>query len=165
MTTMAVNMDNDWINAKKRDWKRLNMASAKSNTEKSIVAVTKGTREEAKKVIREGLGLIGGINSVIKKGDTVLFKPNMGYPPPPDMPPWTNNTDVLVLTALTELCLEAGAKKVITGDGCAHGVKARYLFPATGVQEAIEKAGGEISYFDEEPYLTREVPCGILLKE
>lgn len=141
------------------------MASAKSNTEKSIVAITKGTREEAKKVIREGLELMGGINSLVKKGDTVLLKPNMGYPPPPDMPPWTNNTDVLVLTALTELCLEAGAKKVITGDGCAHGVKARYLFPATGVQEAIEKVGGEISYFDEEPYLTREVPGGILLKE
>lgn len=141
------------------------MADKKSKRRKSIVAITKGTRKRAKKVIQEGLKLIGGLSSIVKKGDTVLLKPNMGYPPPPGMPHWTNNTDVLVLTALTELCFEAGAKRVITGDGCSHGIKASYLFPATGVQKAIEKIGGEISYFDEEPYLTRDVPGGILLKK
>lgn len=140
------------------------MGRSKSKTQ-AVVAITKGERWEAKKVIQEGLELLGGIGGIVKKGDTVLLKPNLGYPPPPGMPAWTNNTDVLVLVALTELCLEAGAKKVITGDGCSHGIRASYLFPATGVQAAIEKAGGKISYFDEEPYLTRKVPGGILLKK
>lgn len=137
----------------------------KKTETRSKVAITRGGRWEAKRVIKEGLDLIGGIDTVVKKGDTVLLKPNMGYPEPPGMPAWTCTTDVRVLTALTELCLEAGAKRVITGDGCAHGIKASYMFANTGVQQEIEKAGGEISYFDEEPFYTREVPGGILLKK
>ena len=141
------------------------MASAKTNTEKSVVAITRGGRWEAKKVIREGLDLIGGIGSIVNKGDTVLLKPNMGYPEAPGMPPWTCTTDVMALTALTELCLEAGAKRVVTGDGCAHDIKAEYMFRTTGVKEAVEKVGGEVSYFEDEPWVTREIPGGVLLKE
>jgi len=93
------------------------MKSAKPRTEKSVVAITRGERWEAKKVLQEGLELVGGIRSVVKKGDTVLLKPNQCYPPPPGLPPWTCTTDVMIQTALTELCLESGAKRVIVGDG------------------------------------------------
>lgn len=141
------------------------MKNANPKTEKSVVAITRGGRWEAKKVVQKGLDLIGGINSVVKKGDTVLLKPNMGYPEPPGMPPWTCLTDVVVLVALTELFLEAGAKRVITGDGCAHGIKGAYMFNASGYKQEIEKAGGEVSYFDEEPLQIREVPGGVLLKK
>ena len=54
----------------------------------------------------------------MKKGDVVLLKPNLGYVTPEGMPPWTCTTDYMVLAGLTELFLEAGAKRVITGDGC-----------------------------------------------
>jgi uncharacterized protein (DUF362 family) len=143
---------------------KANMKSAKSKTGKSVVAITKGERWEAKKVLREGLELIGGINSVFKKGDTVLIKPNMGYPAAPGLPQWTCTTDVMVQVALTELFLEAGAKRVIVGDSTGRR-RAAYQFQTSGVQEAVEKAGGEISYFDEEPHVTREIPGGVLLKK
>ncbi|MFC1977220.1 hypothetical protein ACFLWS_03015 [Chloroflexota bacterium] len=63
------------------------MKSAKPKAEKSVVAITRGGRWEAKKVVQKGLDLIGGVNSLVKKGDTVLLKPNMGYPERPGMPP------------------------------------------------------------------------------
>ena len=141
------------------------MQSAKPTTKKSVVAITKGGRWEAKKLIKESLDLIGGINTVVKKGDTVLLKPNLGYPEPPGMPPWTCTTDLLVLAALTELCFEAGAKRVVTGDGCAHDIEGSYMFQSTGIQEAVEKVGGEVIDFFEEPHLTVEVPGGILLRK
>ena len=141
------------------------MASAKAKTGKSVVAITKGGRWEAKKIIQEGLELIGGIKSVVKKGDVVILKPNLGYPEPPGMPPWTCTTDVVVITALTELCFEAGAKRVITADGAAHDIMGHYMFETTGVKEAVEKLGGEVLDFFEEPHITVDVPGGILLKK
>ena len=143
---------------------KVNMTSAKSKTAKSVVAITRGERWEAKKVLQEGLELVGGIRSVVKKGDTVLLKPNQCYPPPPGLPPWTCTTDVMIQTALTELCLESGAKRVIVGDGTGPW-QARYRFQTDGVVEAIEKVGGELSYFDEEPHIIREVPGGVLLRK
>lgn len=132
---------------------------------KSVVAITKGGRWEIKRLLKEGLDLIGGINTVVKKGDVVLLKPNLGYPEPEGMPPWTCTTDYMVLAALTELFLEAGAKRVITGDGPAHGITGEYMFKTTGVKEAVERVGGEVSYLDEEDYILRKVPGGVILRE
>jgi len=141
------------------------MSTSKTSGGKSAVAITKGGRQQAKKVVQEGLNLLGGVENFFKKGDTVLLKPNMGYPEAPGMPAWTCTTDVMVLTALTELCREAGAKRVIVGDAAAHFIKASYMFQSTGIEAAIKQAGGEISYFEDEPHETREIPDGILLKK
>ena len=143
---------------------RRTKATAKAN-QKSVVAITKGGRWEAKKLLAEGFELIGGIGTVVKEGDTVLLKPNLGYPPPEGMPSWTCLTDYRVLAALTELCLEAGAKRVITADGSVHGLSAMHLFEATGIKAAVEKAGGEVCALDEEDYLLRPVPKGTTMQE
>jgi uncharacterized protein (DUF362 family) len=137
----------------------------KKMEQKSVVAITKGGRWEAKRLLKEGLELIGGINTVVKRGDVVLLKPNLGYVTPEGKPPWTCTTDYMVLAGLTELFLEAGAKKVITGDGCGHWVDGEWQFRETGVKEAVEKAGGEVRYFDKEDYVLRKVPGGVLLRE
>ncbi len=138
---------------------------AKKATEKSVVAITQGGRWEAKKVLKDGFDLLGGIKNFVKKGDVVILKPNLGYPEPEGMPAWTCTTDVAVLVALTELCFEAGAKRVITGDAVAHEIKSSYMFESTGVKEGVEKVGGEVSYFEEEPNITVDIPGGILLKK
>jgi uncharacterized protein (DUF362 family) len=138
---------------------------SKKKNEKSIVAITKGGRWEAKSLLKEGFKLMGGINTVAKKGDVVLLKPNLGYVTPEGKPPWTCTTDYMVLAGLTELFLESGAKKVITGDGCGHWVDGEWQFKETGVKEAVEKAGGEVCYFDKVDYVLRKVPGGVLLKE
>lgn len=137
----------------------------KKREQKSVVAITQGGRWEAKRLLKEGLELIGGAKTVMKKGDVVLLKPNLGYVTPEGKPPWTCTTDYMVLAGLTELFLEAGAKKVITGEGCGHWVEGEWQFKETGVKEAVEKAGGEVSYFDKVDYVLREVPGGTLLRK
>lgn len=132
---------------------------------KSVVSIAKGARWEARKVLETSLSLLGGIESIITKGDVVLLKPNLGYPEAEGFPPWTCTTDCVVLEALTELFLEAGAKKVITGDGPAHGITGRHMLESTGVEAAVKKVGGEVRGLDEEDYLLRKIPGGVVLRE
>jgi uncharacterized protein (DUF362 family) len=70
-----------------------------------------------------------------------------------------------VLAALSELFLEAGAKKVVTAESPAHGITSEYMFKATGVKEAVEKVGGEVCYLDRAEYMLHKVPGGVILKE
>jgi uncharacterized protein (DUF362 family) len=128
------------------------------------VSIVKGGRWEARSLLKQGFDQLGGIKKFMKKGDVVLLKPNLGYVTPKGMPPWTCTTDYMVLAGLTELFLEAGAKRVISGDGCGHWVAGEYQFRETGVKEAVEKVGGEVVYFDQEEFVQRDVPGGVLLK-
>ena len=134
--------------------------NGKSAGEKSVVAISQGGRWEAKKLLMRCFEHLGGVASVVKRGDTVLLKPNLGYPEADGMPAWTCTTDYMVLAALTEIFLEAGAKRVITGDGPAHGITGEYMLENTGIKAAVEKVGGEVRGFDEEDYLLRKVPDG-----
>ena len=138
---------------------------SKTQKSKSLVSIAKGGRWEAKKLIDQSLKNIGGIQSIIKKGDVVLLKPNLGYPEAEGMPAWTCTTDYIVLQALTELFLEAGAKKVITADGPAHGISGKYMLESTGIEAAVKKAGGEVRGLDEEEYVLRKIPKGVILKQ
>jgi uncharacterized protein (DUF362 family) len=132
---------------------------------KVSVSITKGGRWDAKKIINDGLNLIGGATGIVKKGGSVLLKPNLGYPEAEGLPPWTCTTDYMVLQALTEVFLEAGAKRVITADGPAHGITGEYMFEATDIKRAVEKVGGEVCALDEEEYVLRKIPEGVLLRE
>lgn len=137
----------------------------KSVNSKPVVAIARGGRWESRKIIQDAFESLGGVDKVIKRGDVVLLKPNLGYPEAEGMPPWTCTTDAMVLGALTEVLLEAGAKKVITGDGPAHGITGDYMLQATGVKDAVEKVGGEVCALDDEEYVLRKIPGGLLLKE
>ena len=94
-----------------------------------------------------------------------MLKPNLGYPEPEGLPPWTCTTDFMVLQALTEVFLEGGAKRVITADGPAHGITGQYMLESTDVKRAVEKVGGQVRGLDEEEYVLRKVPGGRILKE
>ncbi len=131
----------------------------------SIVAITKGARWEARRVLENTFDLLGGIERIMRTGDVVLLKPNVGYPEAEGLPPWTCTTDYVVLEALTELFLAAGAKKVITADGPAHGITGKYMLESTGIEAAVTKVGGEVRGLDDEDYLLRKVPGGVILKE
>lgn len=134
-------------------------------TNKSAVAIVKGDRQKAKTSLTKGFDLLGGIEKFAVRNKTILLKPNLGYPEAEGKEPWTCTTDKAVMGALTEIFVEAGAKEVIVADGPAHGITAEYMFKNTGVQEAVEKAGGKVCYLDEADYVLRKVPGGTLLKE
>jgi len=84
---------------------RLNFASTIPD-----IGVAKGKAVEATKA---AVDLIGGIESVVKKGDRVLIKPNMSFARSPEA---ASNTHPDVVKTVAAMCKEAGASKVIILD-------------------------------------------------
>ena len=84
---------------------RLSFASAIPD-----IGVAKGKAVEATKA---AVDLIGGIKSVVKKGDRVLIKPNMSFARSPEA---ASNTHPDVVKTVAVMCKEAGASKVIILD-------------------------------------------------
>lgn len=74
------------------------------------LAVARGDTVQAVKAVIETLG---GIQRFVKQGQTVVLKPNMSFPNPPE---WGSTTHPDVIKTVAQLCLEAGAKRVMVID-------------------------------------------------
>lgn len=85
--------------------------------ESTVSIVRKMEEESLKETIRRAVDMIGGFAEFVKKGSTVLVKPNFvgGDPVPGTM------TDVQVVRAVCDLAHEAGASRVMVGDSCHVG--------------------------------------------
>lgn len=68
---------------------------------------------KAVKATKAAVDLIGGIQSVVKKGDKVLIKPNMSFARPPEA---GSNTHPDVVKTVAEMCIKAQASKVLILD-------------------------------------------------
>ena len=85
---------------------------------KSMVSIVRKLEDEdLQNTIRRAVDMIGGFSKFVKRGNTVLVKPNLvgGDPVPGTM------TDVNVVKAVCDLAIETGASKVIVGDSCHVG--------------------------------------------
>ncbi len=74
------------------------------------IGVVKG---EAAAATKAAVDLIGGIKSIVKKGQRVLIKPNMSFARSPED---ASNTNPEVVKAIAVMCKEAGASKVMILD-------------------------------------------------
>lgn len=127
---------------------------------KSEVSVIKG--EKVERMVNQAISMIGGMNSIVKKGDVVLIKPNICLPLPPEK---GDATDPIVVASLVRLAKTAGASRVIVGESGGWGLYAPDNFEISKIGEHATKTGAELSYFDEEERLELEVPNGILLRK
>jgi len=76
---------------------------------------------------------LGGIGKFVKTGDNVVIKPNMAWDRNPDQ---AANTHPLVVKALVELSLDAGAKKIMVFDRTCN--EQRRCYVNSGIQQAME---------------------------
>ncbi|MCP3901003.1 MAG: DUF362 domain-containing protein [Desulfobacteraceae bacterium] len=74
------------------------------------ISVVKG---EAVAATKAAIDLIGGIKSVVKKGQRVLIKPNMSFARSPEE---ASNTHPDVVKTIASMCKDAGASKVMVLD-------------------------------------------------
>ncbi|HXC92830.1 MAG TPA: DUF362 domain-containing protein, partial [Geobacteraceae bacterium] len=72
-----------------------------------VVAVGEGA--DHAQITRNAINALGGMKRFVKPGNTVVVKPNMGWDRTADL---AANTSPLVVRAVVEECLKAGAKKV-----------------------------------------------------
>jgi len=96
------------------------------------------------KITREALAILGGMNKFVAKGDVVMIKPNIGWDRTPEMAACTNPE---VVKAMVEMCLEAGAKKVVVMDNTTNQAQRCYM--RSGIQAAAKGAGADVPYVNE----------------
>lgn len=122
-----------------------------------LVAVMDGSRSA---MVDKALASLGGIERFVKKGQTVLVKPNMGWDVTPER---GANTDPELVGHLVKLCLEAGAKSVSVFDNPCD--EWRRAYENSGIEPAAKAAGAIIvDGKDESLYREVEIPGGIKLK-
>ena len=63
--------------------------------------------------VRRAVDELGGMGRFVQSGNTVVIKPNVGFPNPPED---ATTTHPLAVRTAAELCLEAGAARVIIMD-------------------------------------------------
>ena len=123
----------------------------------SLVAVRKGSRVA---MLDAALAALGGIGAFVKKGQSVVIKPNCAWDKTPEM---SANTHPDLVGHMVKLCLEAGASSVVVFD---HSCDAwQRVYRTSGIQEAVEKNGGKmLSGADESMYREHANPDARNLK-
>ncbi|MFC1569139.1 DUF362 domain-containing protein [bacterium] len=100
---------------------------------------------------------LGGIDQYIRPGNTILLKPNLAFA---NAPAWGTTTSPELIKKVAELCLGAGAKRVIVADHTNH--ESEKVFKRTGVGEALEGLPNVnlVSLDKESMYTEVTVPYG-----
>ena len=100
-------------------------------------------------------------------GRTVLLKPNVFAPRPAP-----TTTDPRVVVAVGELCREAGAARIIVAEGRSIST-AKYrkgansterCFEAVGMSQAVDAAGFETVYLEEDDFVEVNIPDAQILR-
>jgi uncharacterized protein (DUF362 family) len=89
--------------------------------------------------VRRAVAAVGGIEAFVKRGESVLVKPNAGWD---RLPEQAANTDPRVVAELVRLCRGAGAKRVVVADLSVND-PARSM-SRSGLLEAARSAGAEV---------------------
>ena len=131
----------------------------RENSLKPGVFVAEGN--DPAKMVSAALDEIGGLSSLIKSGDTVVVKPNIGWDRGPE---YAANTNPQLVKKLIELCYEAGAKTVQVFDRTCND--ARKTYQNSGIAKAAEEGGASLGYVKDSASLYDVVtaPDGVTLK-
>lgn len=123
-----------------------------------LVAVAEGS--DPVRITKNAINALGGMQRFVKPGTTVVVKPNMGWDRTPEQ---AANTNPLVVRAVVEECLRAGAKRVKVFDRTCNDE--RRCYKNSGIEAALKGLKSvEIKHPEEERY--RKVPLnGRSLKE
>ncbi|MDD4180041.1 MAG: DUF362 domain-containing protein [Victivallaceae bacterium] len=125
--------------------------------ETSVLAAVKGGEPDV--MFDQAIEALGGMKKFVKKGQTVLIKPNMSWDCAPDS---GANTHPALVKRIVEQCLAAGAAKVYVMD---HNID-REACETSGVRAAAEEAGAIFAVVKGVPSMFEEVeiPSAKILK-
>jgi uncharacterized protein (DUF362 family) len=119
------------------------------------IAVVRGGEPEM--LARKAMDMLGGMGRFVKKGDSVIIKPNIG--PAMRTYEYAATTNPWLVAAVVKLCLEAGAGRVRVMDKPFSG-SAESGFLNSGIREQVEKAGGVIELMSRLKYVSTDIPQG-----
>ena len=131
-------------------WGNLKTVSAKSPPESQpdLVAVK---NHEPDIMFNKAIQMMGGMKRFVKKGQTVVVKPNIGFPKTPEIGATTNP---ILVKSVVEHCYGAGAKKVYVFDNIATSAygMAQKCYQLSGIAAAAKDAGAIVAPGDAKKY-------------
>ncbi|QWV97163.1 DUF362 domain-containing protein [Geomonas nitrogeniifigens] len=111
-----------------------------------LVAVAQGTDHAG--ITRKALSALGGMQRFVKPGQTVVVKPNIGWDRAPE---YAATTNPVVVRALVEECLKAGAKRVKVFDRTCNDP--RRCYASSGIEAALKGMKNvEVKHLEEERF-------------
>ena len=109
-----------------------------------LVAIKGG---EPQAMFDKAIESFGGMKAFVKKGQTVVLKPNIGWDVSAER---AGNTNPLLVKQIIKHCFNAGAKDVYVFDHtCDYWKK---CYSNSGIESAVKDAGGKIVSGDSEGY-------------
>ncbi len=130
---------------------------SQSNSYPDLVAIKGGEPEIMfDKAIKE----LGGMGAFVKKGQTVVIKPNIGWNRTVE---YGANTHPKLVSRIIEHCKAAGAKKIYVFDNpCDYW---ELTYKNSGIEKAAKDAGATVVPGDSEKYYQSvKVPDGKILR-
>ncbi len=135
-------------------------SAAAASHQVSTLSVAEGPDPFA--ITVEAVEKLGGMAAFVNKGDRVLVKPNIGWDRRVEQ---AANTHPEVVRALAEMCLAAGAGKVVILDRTCND--ARRCYRTSGMLEMVEKLPrGKVSldYVLDNRFVNTDIPMGVSVK-
>lgn len=109
------------------------------------LAAIKGAEPDV--MFDDAIKALGGMTKFVKKGQTVVVKPNIGWDVSPER---AGNTNPLLINRIIKRCFEAGAKDVYVFDHtCDNWNK---CYSNSGIERAVKDAKGKIVSGASESY-------------
>ena len=124
----------------------------------SINGVLAAMGDDPATITRAAIHSIGGMETFVKKGQTVVIKPNIAFVGKPENAVCTNPQ---VVAELVRLCRGAGASKVVVFDRPCND--ARRTYKQSGIEAAASKAGAVVKYVKDDDFVDMAIPKGKVL--
>ncbi len=138
---------------------RMNLSAAAG---RPVLASISGASVEkhAEQAIEKILKPFGGMQAFVKKGQSVLIKPNMGFPTPPEQ---RANTSPRLIAAVVKHVIRCGASKVLVIDNPVRRPEA--CLRVNGIQSVLSDLDVHLLMpTSEKAYVETDIPKGKSLK-
>ncbi len=122
-----------------------NIFSGELLTDKYDLVAIKGKEPDI--MFDEAIQYLGGMKSFVKKGQSVVIKPNIGWDASPER---AANTNPLLIKRIVKHCYESGAKDVYVFDHtCDNWIR---CYSNSGLERAVKDAKGKMVPANSEGY-------------
>jgi uncharacterized protein (DUF362 family) len=113
-------------------------------------------------MVKKAIDSLGGIESIISKGDTVALKPNVvtGELSGPGV-----TTDIRIVETLIKLCKDSEADRILIVEGAGYFTETRKALELSGYNALAEKYEAEIVDVDKSPVVELGVPDPLVVKK
>jgi len=133
-------------------------ANSKTGKPYDLVAIMGG---EPAEMFNKAIAEMGGLGKYVKKGHSVVVKPNIGWDKRPEM---AANTNPELVGEIVKQCFKAGAREVKVLDHTCN--EWRNCYANSGIEAAVKAAGGKMIPANEDSYYSEvSLPKGVKLKK